>query len=62
MSEYLNEKQAAKLLGVSRGTLRNWRWRKYGPVFLKVGSRVEYRRDDIDAWRDSQRRDPNEAA
>jgi hypothetical protein len=54
----LDESKAAEQLGVSKATLANWRWRKYGPPFLKVGRRVEYVQGDIDSWRDAQRRDP----
>jgi hypothetical protein len=54
----LNETRAAEELGVTKATLANWRWRKYGPAYLKVGRRVEYVKGDIDAWRDAQRRDP----
>lgn len=56
----LSEAEAAGQLGVSKPTLANWRWRKYGPPYLKVGRRVEYRQDDVDAWRDAQRRNPSE--
>jgi len=47
---------------VSKGTLRNWRWRKYGPAYLKVGRKIEYLQSDIDAWRLAQRNDPESAA
>jgi hypothetical protein len=56
----LSEAEAAERLGVSKGTLANWRWRKYGPAFLKVGGRVEYVEEDVEEWRLAQRRDPSE--
>jgi predicted DNA-binding transcriptional regulator AlpA len=55
----LDEAGAAEKLGVSTGTLANWRWRGYGPPFLKIGRRVEYRVSDIEAWRDEQLRQPS---
>lgn len=58
----LDETKAAKRLGVTKGTLANWRSRKYGPPYLKVGRRVEYFEADLDAWRAAQRRDPAELA
>jgi hypothetical protein len=57
----LDEAQAAEQLGVSKATLANWRWRRVGPAYFKIGRRVEYRQIDIDGWRDAQRKDPTEA-
>jgi hypothetical protein len=58
----LSEEKTAKQLGITKATLANWRWRKYGPPFLKVGRRIEYVQGDVDAWRGAQRRDPESAA
>jgi excisionase family DNA binding protein len=57
-SEILSEAEAAELLGVEVTTLANWRWRRMGPRFVKVGRRVRYRRADVDAWFADQVRDP----
>ena len=57
----LNEDRAAEQLGVTKGTLANWRFQKKGPPYLKVGRRVEYLQSDIDAWRTAQRRVPAES-
>jgi len=52
----LSEKQAAKYIGMSAGYLRNDRMngpigdRTPGPVFVKVGWRVMYLVEDLDAW------------
>ena len=50
--EYINEHEAAKTLGKSVSTIRNWRSRhqNYGPRFFKIGANVRYRRSDIHAW------------
>jgi hypothetical protein len=56
-----SEIQTAEQLGVTKATLANWRWRKYGPAYLKVGRRIEYVQQDIDDWRKAQRRDPESA-
>jgi hypothetical protein len=29
---------------------RNWRWLKQGPIYFKVGGRVLYRLEDIEAY------------
>lgn len=52
------EEQAARRLGISVVTLRNWRWRKIGPAYLKVGRNVFYLDGDIDEWLEGQRRNP----
>lgn len=47
----LPEKQAAKLLGLSDRTLRNWRVRGGGPPYVKVSPRcIRYRAADLEAW------------
>jgi hypothetical protein len=58
----LSEAQTAKRLGVTKGTLANWRWRKYGPPFLRIGRRIEYLDHDVEAWEVAQRCDPSQPA
>lgn len=47
---------AADRLGVTAGTLRNWRWRGGGPPFVRIGRTVRYRLVDLALWLDSQTR------
>lgn len=49
----LNEKEAAKRLGMSLPWLRARRRDKKAPVFLKIGSRVMYRESDLAAFVES---------
>ncbi|NLS28290.1 hypothetical protein S2M10_33000 [Sphingomonas sp. S2M10] len=35
---------------VSVGTLRNWRLKRYGPAFLKIGRTILYPVEELDAW------------
>lgn len=35
---------------ISVGTLRNWRARKVGPSYVKIGKAVLYPVDALDAW------------
>lgn len=42
--------EAASYLGISVRTLEGWAVRGGGPRMLKLGSRVVYRRRDLDAW------------
>ena len=50
MQSFLNEQEVAKRLNVSVATLRRWRLEKRGPMFVKVGSLVRYRPEDLDLW------------
>ncbi len=51
----LSEADAAELLGVTKATLANWRWRGYGPSYLKIGRRIIYLRRDLEEWSTNQR-------
>lgn len=46
----LTPEHAAARLGVAKQSLAKWRVSGTGPVFVKVGSRVFYRPQDLDAW------------
>lgn len=53
----LNASEAAKHLQINANTLANWRCSGRGPKYYKVGSRVVYRRDDLDAYLDGRCRE-----
>lgn len=47
----LDNGEAAKYLGIAPQTLTVWRCvKRYNIPFVKVGSRVKYRKEDLDAW------------
>jgi hypothetical protein len=48
----LDDKQLARLLHVSVGTLRYWRMVCRGPRYRKVGQHVRYAPSDIQEWLD----------
>lgn len=49
--DLVDEREAATILGVSRQTLANWRWRNEGPRVRRVGARlVRYHRADLLAF------------
>ena len=52
----LNAGQVAERIGLSESTLAKLRLSGDGPPYCKLGRRVVYRPDDIDAWIDSNRR------
>lgn len=47
---YLREKEAAEILRLAVGTLQNKRVTGTGPAFFKIGGRVLYSRQDLEAW------------
>jgi len=49
--EFLNVVETSRLLGVAVGTLNNWRCRREGPQYLKLGGKVvRYALDDVLQW------------
>jgi len=51
----LNEKQAAEALGISVALLRKQRGRRTGCPYVKIGRRVVYRTQDVEAFMTSCR-------
>ena len=54
VKQLLNEHEVATTCGISVLTLRKWRSLRRGPRFLKIGTLVRYRPQDVAAWIDSQ--------
>lgn len=50
----LNQKELARRWGLSHRTLERWRYAGQGPAFLKLGGRVLYRREEVEAFEESQ--------
>ena len=50
MKQKFNTQEAAAYLGVRPNTLEVWRSKNKGPRYYKLGSRVIYDRDDLDAF------------
>lgn len=55
MRDLLDTRATAPLVGVSDGTLENWRTAGIGPKFIKAGRRVLYDPADIEAWKEANR-------
>jgi len=51
---YLNDFQAAALLGLKPQTLRNWRGQSKGPPYQKVGRAVRYDFSTLINWMDER--------
>jgi predicted site-specific integrase-resolvase len=55
-NRYLDQKDLARRWGMSPRTLERWRLIGFGPVFLKLGKKVKYRIEDIEAFERTQLR------
>jgi predicted site-specific integrase-resolvase len=55
-ADLLTPDQAAEILRKSLGTLSRWRTHGIGPSYIKNGGTVEYRRSDLEEYRERQRR------
>ena len=52
---HLNQVELATRLKISPRTLERWRWTGEGPAFLKIGGRVIYRLEDVEAYENGRR-------
>jgi predicted DNA-binding transcriptional regulator AlpA len=50
LEELLDEHDVARVTGLSVASVRRWRLVKQGPQYLKIGSAVRYRPQDVSAW------------
>lgn len=62
-NDMLDEVAAGVYLGdIPARTLRQWRYLRRGPTYVKVESHVRYRRADLDAYLARNTVDPQPAA
>lgn len=59
----MNESEAGQYIGgdgnpIPAGTMRQWRFHRKGPAFVRVGRHVRYRRADLDAFLTAGRVEP----
>jgi hypothetical protein len=59
---HLHQLDLARRWNISPRTLERWRWLKQGPAYIKVGGRVLYRIDDVEAYEKAQLRSPTAAS
>jgi Helix-turn-helix domain len=50
MLKLMTEEEVSKTLNLSVASLRRWRLEQRGPLFIKVGSLVRYRPEDLELW------------
>ena len=60
LEELLTPGQLAAMAHVSVGTLGNWRWKGFGPAYVKLGRSVRYRIDDVRIWLRAQLIEPRD--
>lgn len=53
-TEHFHQYHLAKRWQISHKTLERWRYLKVGPNYLKIGGRVVYRIEDIEAFEEQQ--------
>ncbi len=58
METNLDDKAAAKSLGMAVQTLRNWRCQRKGPPYIRLGRSIRYQVKDIEAYKQKKRVDP----
>jgi predicted DNA-binding transcriptional regulator AlpA len=50
----LNEYDVARITRLSVASVRRWRLLRQGPRYLKIGSAVRYKAEDIATWLESR--------
>ena len=55
-SELIDPKQASQISKLAVQTLAIYRIRGTGPAYVKLGSRIFYRRDELESWIAQHRR------
>ncbi len=50
----MNERDVARVTGLSVASVRRWRLLRQGPKYLKIGAAVRYHAEDIAAWLESR--------
>lgn len=60
-TKWLDTRAAAARLGFTVGTMQTYRWMGTGPAFRKIGRRVVYAADVLDAWARVREAEPSTA-
>lgn len=53
--EILNTREAAAYVRLGKPTMERFRISGEGPVFVKLGGAVRYRKTDLDSWIETRR-------
>lgn len=52
---YFTQTELARRWRISPRTLERWRWRRTGPAYVKLGGKIVYDLNDVEAYERSQR-------
>lgn len=55
--QHLTQIELARRWRISPRTLERWRWLGQGPRYLKIGGRVVYRLEDVEAFENEKRQE-----
>ena len=55
---HFNQIDLFRRWNISARTLERWRWLRQGPEYLKIGGRVIYRLEDVEAFEVSRLQQP----
>ena len=55
----MNDVLASEFLNLRPQTLRNWRFKRKGPAYSKIGRRVVYQLTDLEAFLQENRIEPD---
>lgn len=58
---FLTQSELARRYRVSPRTLERWRWLKTGPNYTKLGGKVVYALDDVEAYERRRRAETHSA-
>ena len=58
-TRHLNQIELSRRWTISPRTLERWRWLNEGPAYMKIGGRVVYRLEDVEAYEAAQMRTTN---
>ena len=56
MIRHFTQRDLAQRWAMSERTLESWRWRGFGPDYLRLGGRIVYRLADVEAFEHEQLR------
>jgi hypothetical protein len=57
---HLNQVELGRRWNLSPRTLENLRWKRKGPPYLKLGGRVVYPLDDVEAYERANKHPPDD--
>ena len=62
MKRFFSNNEAAEYIGTHPTTMPTWRNRGKGPAFIRLGRKIAYALEDLDAWLAANRTEPAPAS